>query len=422
MKWITGLILWFYAKFFGEPNERVERFVNNLGIFGLGFVLAKVFSLGFQIYVGRTLGPAVYGDLSLIIAMAGLFFIPMLFGIDTAMVKYVSSEQSEKKKIISSGLPIITIFIVASVTVLWLLGDFIAPFFSVSSEIFVLAIILSLGYAVWITFKDISQGLLQIKKTALMELVWAISSVVLVFAAFTLYSADMFYAFLAIFIGYILASFVMLPEIIRNVRVKYVDSVWAKRLVKYGAFSLLVMVSATVLINMDKVFVGMFLGSEAVGIYKAYSLMTTMVTLSLLTIFATVFFPESSMHENKSNVMSKLWKIFKFLPIYYFGMLFVEYLVVNFGYGYSIDFIYLLIFPLAACVMVPFTMNNWFAASIGQSGIKLSSYAILSAAIINIVLNIYLIPIYGIEGAIISTIIAYFVPNLFLMHKLKSVL
>jgi len=415
------LFLWFYRKFFGEPNERVERFIKNLGYFAIGFIIAKVFSLGFQIYAGRVLGPALYGDLSLIIALSGLFFIPMLFGIDTAMVKYLSSERREKKRIISTGIPMIAIFTILSFVVLWLLGDFIAPFFSVSSEIFFLGIALALGYTIWITFKDTSQGLLQIKKNALMEIIWAFSSFAIMFVAFLLYGAGMFYAFLALFIAYIISCFVMLPEIIRNMRKKYIESLWAKRLLRYGVFSILVMVSAAVLINMDKIFIKIFLDSEAVGIYKAYSLMTTMVTLSLLTIFATVFFPESSMNENKRGILKKLWKTFKFLPIYYFGMLAVQYVVILL-YGYPINFVYLLIFPLAACVMVPFTMHNWFAASIGQSGIKLSSYAILSAAIINISLNIYLIPMFGITGAVTSTIIAYFVPNIALMHKLNNVL
>ena len=421
MNFVMSLILWFYRKFFGETNERVERFIRNLSYFAIGYVIAKVFSLGFQIYVGRTLGPSLYGDLSLIIALSGILFIPMLFGIDTAMIKYLSSEHGERKKIISSGIPLVTFFAIISFAVLFFFGEFLAPFFSVSTEIFILGVILALGYCIWTVFKEISQGMFQIKKTAWIEIVWAVGSFVMVFVAFMFYGTNMFYAFLALFVAYIVASVIMLPEIFRNLRARYVESFWAKKLLKYGIFGLLVLVSGSVLINMDKIFIKMFLTSEAVGIYKAYSLMTTMVTLSLLTIFYTVFLPESSMHDNKRNVLSKVWKLFKFLPIYFFGMLAVEYVVITFGFGYPIHFTYLIMFPLAACVMVPFTMHNWFAASIGQRGIKLSSYAIMVAAILNISLNIYLIPIWGIEGAIISTIIAYFLPNLALMYKLKKI-
>ena len=62
----------------------------------------------------------------------------------------------------------------------------------------------------------------------------------------------------------------------------------------------------------------------------------------------------------------------------------------------------------------------WFLASIGRSGIKKTAIALILAASINIVLNIYLIPIFGILGAITSTMLAYLIPNFELMYRLKN--
>lgn len=52
---------------------------------------------------------------------------------------------------------------------------------------------------------------------------------------------------------------------------------------------------------------------------------------------------------------------------------------------------------------------DWSMCSVGVEGVILVSYAALSTAIANTVLNITLISVLGINGAVISTIMSYII-------------
>ena len=59
--------------------------------------------------------------------------------------------------------------------------------------------------------------------------------------------------------------------------------------------------------------------------------------------------------------------------------------------------------------------------SIGVSGIKIVSFAAIIMAIVNVLLNMLLIPLIGIEGSIIATIISYTTSILIISSKRKYI-
>jgi O-antigen/teichoic acid export membrane protein len=57
--------------------------------------------------------------------------------------------------------------------------------------------------------------------------------------------------------------------------------------------------------------------------------------------------------------------------------------------------------------------------AVGRKGIRLTSFAAIIIALANIFLNILLIPLIGIKGAIIATIISYILSFSIILSKRK---
>jgi len=57
--------------------------------------------------------------------------------------------------------------------------------------------------------------------------------------------------------------------------------------------------------------------------------------------------------------------------------------------------------------------------AVGRKGIRLTSLAAIVITLANISLNILLIPLMGIKGAIIATIISYFLSFIIILSKKK---
>ena len=110
---VVGIIIWLYTKVFRKEAGPVTRnFMRNVVYVFIGLFVAKLLSLFFQIYVGRSIGAAEYGKYSFVFSVSQFLWVPMLMGVGMATVKYLSSERDdrERKKIVSTGTSIVIMF------------------------------------------------------------------------------------------------------------------------------------------------------------------------------------------------------------------------------------------------------------------------------------------------------------------------
>jgi len=89
-----------------------------------------------------------------------------------------------------------------------------------------------------------------------------------------------------------------------------------------------------------------------------------------------------------------------------------------FGDNYPFDLYLIILFAtVGICISVDKLYGQLFSST-GEGGIKITSFAAIILALVNILLNFLLIPLLGLKGAVIATIISYlFSINIMLLSR-----
>jgi O-antigen/teichoic acid export membrane protein len=127
------------------------------------------------------------------------------------------------------------------------------------------------------------------------------------------------------------------------------------------------------------------------------------------SIFVTVFFPVASMCLDKGMLFMRIKKIVLLLIIIGWPLaLFSGYIILKmYGAEYPFDLRLALLFATAGICISVDQLYGQLVCSVGANGAKIESYAGVVLAGVNVILNFLLIPIMGLSGAIVATIIAF---------------
>jgi O-antigen/teichoic acid export membrane protein len=153
----------------------------------------------------------------------------------------------------------------------------------------------------------------------------------------------------------------------------------------------------------------MYLPVSNVGIYWAYNYSFTAMILLFYSIFITVFFPVASMCLDKGMLFRRINKIVILLIIFGWPFALVSgYILLKmYGTAYPFNLPLSLLFATAGICITIEQLYGQLVCSVGINGAKIESYAVVVLAGTNVILNFLLIPILGLAGAIIATIISY---------------
>lgn len=405
------------------PGPVAQRFVKSLGFVFSGMVLSKVFSFIFQVMSGRVLGRVEYGKFALANSIASILWTFMYLAIGTAMVKYLASSKTERERtaIISTGIMLTIVATVLFSLLFYILSVPLASAFSVSLPYMFAAIALSVSLNIWTYAQKVAQGLDRMKTLSLINILWSLV-MLLVSMGLYLYTRTAIASILATIIGYLISSLLIAPDMKRHFRFR-VDRAWAGTIMKYSLIAVLGTVSFTTLGAINKIFLNIFLSIGDVGMYQAYYYSTIVLAFFLVTVFSMVFFPESSRYRNKPELFSRMNRFMKTAPVFYVMFLAAS-SVILFLYGSEYTFILplLMLFVLASVISSMESTYNWFAASFGISGIKITSVSVGIICITDIAAALLLIPPYGLYGAVCSMVIAYFLGGVFIYSATRRLI
>jgi O-antigen/teichoic acid export membrane protein len=148
-----------------------------------------------------------------------------------------------------------------------------------------------------------------------------------------------------------------------------------------------------------------------VGIYFAYNYSMTLALLFPLQIIGVVFFPFASKSKHKDIIFKKITKILPLFILISYPIVIITGFIILFLYGnkYPFDLKMAALFGIAAICIFIEGLYGQLMNSVGKKGIRVTSFAAILMALTNLSLNIYLIPLLGLEGAVIATIIAYII-------------
>jgi len=408
-------------------NEGYKRYFENTGwMFG-----GRVFTLGISFFVGvyiaRYLGPANYGLLNYVISFVGLFAFLASFGVDGIVNREIVRDHSKKDeilgtafyiKIVGSILAIIAVLFVSIFTtkdiftliLIWLFAlNFIPQAFNVI-EIYFQSQVLSKKV---VTAQIISNIISTILKILCIVLGKGIFWLMIIYVIET-----------SVYALILLLSFRKFGNHIR--KWKFNMNI-AKNLLKDSWPLMFASIAIGIYMKIDQVMIKNILGNEQAGIYAVAAKLSE-VWYFIPMIICTSLFPAiinsiKTSIELFENRMKKL----------YFLMFWLSFAIASFTTILAYPIVKILFGMPYIGAVTTLQIYVWAGVSVSL-GVVLGQYILaknmtkiffcntLMGALINVILNIILIPKIGINGAAIATIISYTISTfgIFLFKKTRG--
>jgi PST family polysaccharide transporter len=377
--------------------------------------LDKILRLGVGLIVGvlvaRYLGPGLFGKWNYVIAFISLVSALATLGLDQIVVKHLLDKNEEESVLLGTAfyLRLVGSFISTLIVV----GYFL--FFKNDTLLLLVAVLTALN--LWFQTFDVidlkNQSVLQSRKTVVVKnSVFVVISVVkLVFVYFE----------------YPLLSFVILGLVecilgaiglilfygINNLKKWKFNINYCTVLLKQAWPLILSGIVIMMYMRLDQIMIGEMIGDVGVGLYSV-STRFTELWYFIPSVFATSFFPKlvEKFNVNKKNYYDVCLKLLKLLFVISFSIAlfftFFSNFIINFLYGkeYTMS-----VFALQISIWTG-VFVFWGVAAGNMLVIEnLNKHNLIKSAqglLLNIILNLVLIPKYGINGAAIATLISQF--------------
>ena len=415
-----------------EEGERaIKSVAKGAGIVLMGIVFSKLAGYAYNIIAARYLGADGYGLVSLAAAVMSFVSVFCILGLNHGINRYASfykgkGNEERTKGSIFSGLKIIFGATLIVTIALFLASDFIATvvFNEPGTALVFRLFALTLPFYVFIKgFVSVTDAYQKMKYRAISrDILMKGTKALLVFVFVVFLGLDVLGVAYAYLISYILGASAIAYFVAAKILPKLRDVVPKpnyRELLAYSWPLLLASVMGKVLSKTDQIMLGYFLDSGQVGIYRA-SLLTAAFLTVVLTALRKITLPvlsdligkESTEEFNRTFKTAIKWAFSATLPLFVVLVLFApQVLDLIFGAEYVAGATALSILAVTHFVKVCFGLSSSLLKSVEKT--KLILVATDSSGLINIFLNILLIPMYGMVGAAA----AYFI-SIFLLYSL----
>jgi len=404
--------LWIYQRIMHvKATYIIEDFFENIYRVGAGTIIATILVFSFNVMAGRIAGPTEYGIFTLIQTVGLFLYIPMILGSNIAMVKYANENNTNKEiqsEIIASTYVITFISILIFCFLYIIFADSISIAFSIGRNLFDLSIIFAILLAFYNLTLNTLRSLYKMKYYAAIQTLYGIALLIF-FYIFVLFGRISFkYILISLYISYALMIIIILIYAFRYIKIK-VTIYWIKTILRYSIFTFLGSASFAVYTNIDKLFINKYFLPSDIGLYNAYYLSSINVIMTISVAFTAVFFPSISRCTNRLAVLNI---VNNFIPyVLLLGLPFIlitQYLILRlYGDSYQIIISLMVLFAIASILFICYDVYAWMLNSDGEKGPKITLISAIIIGLVNIILNMYLVPLWGLHGAIGSTAIAY---------------
>jgi len=411
-----------------DVNFALHKITRGAGIVFFGTII--LFILGFftRIVVARAFSTSEYGIFNLTLTILNIGLIIAKLGFQNSLPREIAFYRSknqlkEVEDVISTALSIVTISSLFLMAVLTSQSYIIAEFFHNDMLSYTIRITtFALPFSVLVAIiTSISRSFGRIRESIYYQNIFN----PLIFLILLLINVYFNFKFEYIFISYILSWILTFLILIMDIwRLKLFNfsfsfnMVITKRLI---VFSLPLMITGILVFIMnwtDTLMIGYYLNPENVGIYNAASpLARTLTILLTSTAFlympvATQLYAQEKIEEIRRvyQILTK-WIFLLTIPVFAITILFPETVIkYTFGLRYVEASLALQILSLGFMFHTLLGLNGVSLIVIGKPNLNLLGDTVTT--IFNILLNIFLIPKYGIFGASLATSISYITANI----------
>ncbi len=383
----------------------------NTAVGGVAQILLRVVSFLFQILVVNTLGGENYGQYTIVLGWAGLFSVLGDLGVTYYFTREIARDHEKTAQYFWDV--VVLRGILALVAAVITTGGAIA--YGYSREIVIATALYTATYflqAFLAPLLSVISGNERVDITSLFEVIGQIIFMA-AGALFLFAGKDFVWLVIAAFFNMPVLIFLSLRVIRRNhfgpPRFRINPQLWWSLIVSGLPFGL-IQLSLSFAFRIDTVILSTHVTDEQVGWYNAaYNLTLTLLTLS--RTFNTAILPTLAREHSHNPELVRSWYfssvrmlLFISLPIAVGGMV-MAYSIVEFLYKPELIPAFV---PLTILVWdIPFVMYHTFCGNIAQSIKRERSAAVVyfTLGVGNFILNLLLIPHFGIIGSAFATVV-----------------
>lgn len=421
----------------------------------IGISLSKILGYFYRALIARYYGPEVYGLFSIALMVSGWFIALSALGLLEGLMRFIPLYRGKKELakisyILKFSTVVLGITSILSGALMFLLADFISinlfhnsaliiyiKLFSIAVPITTLASIFlvllrAFEEIAWYSFIfNILQNILKVLFLGLFVFLGIGSN-----ATSLSYLIGIFGIFI---VAYIVCKY-KLPHVFGLHELNADERNLVQReLTRYSLPLLFFAVISTIFYWIDSFSIGYFRGATEVGFYNAAVPIAALLAITP-ELFMQLFFPMITREYSKKNLalieqLSKQvakWILIVNIPIFAVLLVFPGAAInILFGSQYLVAQNALRILAIGTLVSAIFIVSNYLMSMIGKS--KLILVNIVIASVINLVLNVILVPMqkvwfldntYGLVGASVATLISVLVFNLLFViqtHRYLSI-
>ncbi len=405
----------------------------NASIIFIGVLLAKPINFLLKIIMTRFLGPEKFGIYTLSFAIFSIITMITLIGLPVAIPRlvayYAGKKQLHKvKTLIRNSIFIVLCLSIFLSILVFLLADQIALLFGNTLltpliQLFAFAIPF---YTIYTITQKAIEGLKKVRYSTIAELVLNIIRAVAISAALFL-GYKLFGVVIAYIITTILAlllSFYFLNTKVLNIIQTTPTKNLYKNILKFTLPLSVMNFSNSVLSWVDTLIIGYFLIEAQIGIYNVAITLAGLVVIFLsATQAALTPLLTEEYAKNKTKQLKETYKLMSFwLFLIISPLILLMYALPNellslFGQPFTAGITSFLILIFGFLLTATFGQAGPILLSIGKP--KVLMFNALTTIIVDVILNILLIPKYGIAGAALATTLAFLFINTLRIIEVK---
>ena len=410
------------------PRQTVAKNIFWLSLSQIG---SRFFRAIIIIYAARVLGAAEYGIFAYVLAFAGFFTLFSDIGVNAILTREIASHPEQKDKYFSTSFWLkIILLLISAVLVI-----FVAPHFSKIEKAVVLFPLMAL-IVFFDGLREFANAFLKgLEKMEWEAIVIIAMNVVIMVAGFIILrisptSKSLLFSYItSVGFSALLAIFIIKKQFLKVFSRRYLDFKVALQILNAAwplAFSALL---GTFMLNTDVVLLGWWRTAEEIGYYsigqRVVGILYTLPALLMSGVFPTLSrFVQQNEKEREKNLNEKSTAtiFLAAFPLIIGGIILSQPIIkLIFGPAYL---------PATPAFQILIASLFWTFPSVFISNLILAHNQqkkvviyMAGSALGNILLNIVLIPIWGIEGAAVSTFITlaiYVIPTWWHVKKISE--
>jgi O-antigen/teichoic acid export membrane protein len=416
---------WVAARFLQSVDRGgFKKYFKNTSWMFFSRIILMAINFFVAVYLARYLEPERFGTYNYVISFVGLFSFLVGLGVDAILGRELILHPEKKKVLLGSGFYINTFSALFALFIVNLGAFFLEkdPTMQLFIFIFSLSFLLQ-GFGIFATY---FQSTVQAKQNARIQVSVAVLSALLKIVGFITSQGLLWFISLFVVDAIINALWSITIFKKQGETLDWTPNIaMIKKLIIYAFPFMLSIVAVSIYMKIDQVMIARMLGQKETGIYSVAVRLAEMwyfIPSLICASLAPSIVNAKKTSEGTYYTRMKSLLLFMLIlgailaiPLYLFSPYIIQHL-----YG-----------PLYMGAIPPFQVYIWssipifvmpaLAVYITTENIgKKLLFSTVTGAIVNVILNVVLIPHYGILGSAIATFVSYTIPTIYLYTIFKK--